>query len=116
MKIKLDFVTNSSSTSFCGFGVAIDTTELKKMIKLDWVSTVIPPTPEEFFEELDTILGKNGLTRMTNPADVHFIGATFSDAHEDETQREMKTRCEKAFKELGIREKVCFMEESWYDG
>jgi len=53
---------------------------------------------------------------MTTPSETHYIGATFSDADDNESKNDIRKRCEKAFKQIGIKEKVYFMEESWYDG
>jgi len=116
MKIKTDHVTNSSSVSFCGYGCSFETSELREMLK-DWVTEIVPDDEDDyaFFDSIDELLGKNGLTRLSSDYN-NYIGAIFADAGMDESQNDIKKRVEESFKKLGLKGNVNFIEESWRDG
>ena len=122
MKRKDDFVTNSSSVSFCGYGAYVGLTDLK--ITLKGLMIEIDPNYDEeniddgdFLELLDQILSKEKLTYLSNYDDGSaYIGAEFHNAAMSETLQDIKERVENVFRKLGIREQVGFIEESWRDG
>ena len=112
MKVKQDFVTNSSSTSFCGFGSTFELSELKEMIA---EVKDMDEEKDDIFEEISTVLGKYGLTIMSNYDNI-YVGATFADAKMTESKQDIKNKVENAFLSLGIEGSVDFMEEAWRDG
>ena len=112
MKVKQDFVTNSSSTSFCGFGAAFDMSELKEMVA---ALKDLDEDTENLYDVLEKEVGKFGLTTV-NYYDNIYIALEFSNADMDMTKRDMKTKVEQAFINLGINKDVELVEESWYDG
>jgi hypothetical protein len=137
MRIKLDFVTNSSSSSFIVWGVSIDKNNLQNydiltdkiyneyLLRLRAGEDEIL-TKQEFFEQddiyevfkyLNIVLLKYGLSYAA-PYDyeVIYIGIDPFEIEDHETGLEFKERVEKALKAVGIKEKPRRIEEAWQDG
>lgn len=137
MRIKEDFVTNSSTTSFIVWGVSNDLHELKKnkkimdMIYDKYVSEengeILPR--EEYFAELheedewsfrdqlERIFSKYGLESIVAPYDsIIFIGMDPFSIGDNETGLEFKMRVKNALDELDISGEPGRIEEAWMDG
>lgn len=102
MKIRLGFVSNSSSSSFCIYGVAIHTdTELAQTLRKlkfeDFPSWI-------FFE--DSPIDDENL----------YIGREWSTIADDETGADFKNTVQKGLKQLGITKKCITIQEAWYNG
>ena len=139
MKIRQGFVSNSSSSSFCIYGVSKEESEIIDAL-------VAKGAPEEEFEDgvyeyLDTWSydwhKKEGkLTdedkakfegRFLHPDDgfeyesimgeCHFIGISWKNINDDETGAEFKARIEAKMTELFGEDTECSThEEAWRDG
>jgi hypothetical protein len=116
MKIKIDFVTNSSSTSFCGFGIRFYEDELKEA--LQDISLMLPKNNNDrdnFYGLLDEITKKYNLTWACNYT-TYYMGIEFQNSKMDVTLNEIQNKVRKAIDEIGIKKTAEFIEVSWYDG
>jgi hypothetical protein len=134
MRIKDDFVTNSSTTSFIVWGVSTDLGEIKKIKKLtdklydNYVNNETGEilTREEFLETVEQwdlydsiqeILAKHNLESVMAPYDdVLYIGIDPFSIGNDETGLEFRMRVKNALDELDIPGDPGRIEESWQDG
>lgn len=96
MKIRLGFVANSSSSSFCLFGAVMD--------KRDGIGK---------------IAGAHGLECRKMPDDDdHYIGLEWCDVRDDETGAQFKARVKAALEAAFPGETFVLgtHSEAWYDG
>ncbi len=127
MKIKTDFITNSSSTSFVGWGITLDFNDFldkKEVIKkaFDVYKSehngrgTIEKFEEDPYDILD-YLPTNIIIDWKVWDDVIYIGGKVSDLKDDETPKEFKSKILNELNNLGFNVKeIEFIEESWYDG
>ena len=97
MKIRKGFVSNSSSTSFCIYGIH-----------------VYDPA-DDLYEEAEEL----GLfVRGDQCGDGLYIGKSWTRIGDDETGKEFKERTEKDLKEIFPDQEIkcSTLEEAWYDG
>ena len=134
MKIKMDFVTNSSSTSFVAWGITIESSELKekygeKIFKRHHL--ILEPELynrdlNEFingdfdYEVLDMIEKDTGLhARWMYDYDEMMIGMSPFKMKDDETLEAFKQRIVEAFHTAGLDdikvEELGEIEECWMD-
>lgn len=116
MKLKIDFVTNSSSTSFCGFGITFDENELKE--SLNHISLMLPKNTDDyddFCNLLDEITIKHKLS-WTRNYNTYYMGIEIGSADKNKTLNEIKNEVQKKIDEIGLKKTVEFIEVSWYDG
>ena len=95
MKIRYGFVSNSSSTSFCIYGVSLKNED----------------------EEIAEVAEKLGLYVKYGQWDGVYIGREYSSIKNDETGAEFKESTQKLIDQLPIQDKQCSTQEGgWYDG
>ena len=124
MKHKLDFVTNSSSTSVVMWGVYLDESEIRDneilMAKLKELAEKNEISEEDFKEERLPYMVEELLAGFETHSDYEgdgvYIGKSPFSMEEDETPRQFKEKLEAQLKEIGISGKVEQIVESWMDG
>jgi len=96
MKIRAGFVSNSSSVSFCIYGIWID-------------------HPEEELMEVAEELGL--YCHRDQYGDGLYIGEEWSSIGDDETGKQFKEATQEKVNKLPVDDKKCSThEEGWYDG
>jgi hypothetical protein len=129
MKIKTDFVTNSSTTSFVVIGNRISISEID--VSTDIVDQItddrvqfqqeLEQPSHEYFEKL---LQGTGLEYSYGEAggwgdycEGVLIGISYSDMKDEETLGQFKSRIQQLIKDaFGIDSKPYHIEEAWRDG
>ena len=126
MKHKLDFVTNSSSTSVVMWGVYLDESEIREnetmMEKIKELAKK-EDMEEEFESEgiiyvIGSVLtaGFNLDTYSDYNGDGIYIGKSPFAMTENETPKQFKEEIKKRLQEIGINKEIEQIVESWMDG
>ena len=134
MKIRQGFVSNSSSSSFCIFGIALDLdSSFPSKIQEDILAELDKYSIEKYevsFKELfedddgcaiELAVEKTGLwSNYNSDFGTIWIGREYSSIKDDETGREFKDRVlldlGKVFTDDAIESNRGTYEESWYNG
>lgn len=116
MKIRAGFVSNSSSSSFCIYGAAIETENLESLInklgiKLEY------DVEEEKYDALEKIAEKIELGLFGDEYYIgnYFFGLSLTQMEMDETMRQFQEKIDAKLKMIGIDGGDIF-EEAWRDG
>jgi len=99
MKIREGFVSNSSSSSFCIFGISLNTSDY------------------EDINELERKAKEEGLEVKWTPWDTIAIGRSYSSIKDDETGLQFKESVKEKLNKLKLpSDNATLCESSWYDG
>jgi hypothetical protein len=114
LKIRLGFVSNSSSCSFCAYSAPFTVTEIEEQFLLNENEE---SDIDLFFERL----AENNLEYFEPPSDIIYIGNSVYGFDDDKTMKENKQNTEFKLKNLMKPEFakdviLYWHEEGWYNG
>jgi len=135
MKIRTGFVSNSSSSSFCIFGICLDEEKIVEKLKekghmpqdeesfYDWAYEAHfygEPTPEKIEKVKDHLFYKEGLEmhQIDDYTSYTYIGAAWKNIKDDETGKGFQNRITNILRDLldDPELKVSTCEVAWRDG
>jgi aromatic ring hydroxylase len=108
MKTREGFVSNSSTTSFCIYGVCISRADING-------KTAEPLYDKEDMLDIVAFENKLELYRSPDNSNVSYIGISWQHVGDDETGRQFKQRIEDSVKKFTYRSCTTY-KEAWYDG
>ena len=115
MKIRNGFVSNSSSSSFCIYGVYLEEGDIGQKL----LDTLELEKYEGRLEVSEAIADKFNLTTSCGPygCDGIYIGLSWDSIKDDQTGLQFKNEVKAKIKELTGVEMACSTHtEAWYDG
>ena len=116
MKIRQGFVSNSSTTSFCIYGICLEKDDLLEKIKPEIKEKVDEEYREDVYEIIEEVQDKVSVHSIYD--DEIYIGLSFTLIQDDETGAQFKERVKKAIGEFMNIEGLEFgtYQEAWRDG
>ena len=104
MKIRNGFVSNSSSSSFCIYGVCLDSSEITDSYEPKETETEEDEddeVDEESCEEvLDSLLKDTDLGYWSDYNDNYYLGISLTEQEDDQTHKQFKNGIEEALKKI----------------
>lgn len=97
MKIRNGFVSNSSTTSFCIYGISSDSID-------------------EDVDDMEEKIEEAGLEIHSGEEGTKYIGRSWRNIKDNETGLDFKHNIEKTIFDLFGKEKCYTIEEAWYNG
>jgi len=122
MKLKQDFITNSSTVCFVAWGLSYNcydfTEENKEKMKVLYEKKYNEPMPDEFSSTpIELLLENTSLEyAIFYDGDWVGIGMPFTKMKDEETFGEFKERVKADFLKIGISDNPVYIEEAWRDG
>ena len=113
MKVKLDFITNSSTTCFVVFGTSVNKTDLSEDLQ--------EKLKEDPYDGLEDAIKGSDLSYTFGPdydyEDEIMIGIGITSMKDDETLKKFKRRVRLEILEtIGVKCTPHYIEEAWRDG
>lgn len=119
MKITTGFVSNSSSTSFCIYGILIDPEDLRTQLKKKFEENYLPPEALKIRKQLhkDYPDGEGGIDweevdlydaldsdnlAFYSDDNSYYLGSRWCDVRDDQTGREFKQEAYDMLSSLGL--------------
>lgn len=119
MKVRLGFVSNSSSSSFCIYGVALYTEELEKFMKSKGLDIDFDDdnSNDIIQKELDKITKQLGIdynSIYSWESQYALIGKNFESMKQNETRKEFESKVKKDFSKAKLPKPIFILENVSY--